>query len=1022
MSLIRCTATTSLVLAGLALSAPAQTLVKDIDATLPTELGGSEPADFTFADGVTYFTALGAGTGRELFASDGTPGGSGLVVDLLEGALSSEPTALTPFGSDVFFIATSSSTSGAFRSDGTAGGTALLLSGAEDVGSDGANLYLLDVAGGASTIYVSDGTVSGTSALFAGTNTKTQLVGEMNGWFFFIGDGDQLWRTDGTIGGTELVIETTIIGEHSMANGTLWFVLFANSGTPKWKLWKSDGTAAGTSVVKTLDFKPALLTAGANGCIFTRLIGPNVEPWISDGTGAGTFELATLSASFEGSFPEEFTPFGGGFVFSAVGSGIGRELYITDGTTAGTQLLIDLAVGIVNSNPEHMTEHAGEIYFKAGASSTNHELWKTDGTAAGTSMVADLKSNGDSDPSELASDGVNLWFSAYADGVGREPFVTDGSTTALIANLEPNAATDSSTIEFLADLNGTAIFLANDGVHGDELWASRGSAGTTRMLADISPGGGQPGSVSVSAHAIFDGLLYLNVSANSTGMLWATDGTPGGTFEVTPGMPSYQLAVSNGKLYFAADDPDREPWILNSKFETPQKLADLHPGDSYAGSFYPVGDLTVFSAEAPGLGRELYVTDGTEAGTQVLADLNPGPDDSFPKNFTTFNGEVYFIARTGSSQRIWSTDGTPAGTVLRVDPLVEFGSGGSPVGLTPAAGLLYFTAGGSAFAFDPVANSSIDLLLSGVDGFDTFFPIGDEVLILDDDDEFLYRYTGTPGVFDVLVQGTGFPLNLRVETAGELAFVQRDNELLTTDGTPGGTVLVEPLVPFSMSQYGYPETDLHPTQVGSDARVLVQGYDPVAGRELWISDGTAAGTGPLLDVDGTPADSSPSQFFRAGDLVFFTADDGIHGRELHAIPFAATGGYVAENFGTVCPMTTGETPTMSSTGAPRVGSAGFTVDYDGAPAGSAALLFYSPAQTVAPLGGGCALYFGAPYFLYPGSALTDVAGHGTLPVPVPNDPFLAGLTLAFQYLVSDPGGVLFGAVAPTDGLEVVLGP
>ncbi len=75
---------------------------------------------------------------------------------------------------------------------------------------------------------------------------------------------------------------------------------------------------------------------------------------------------------------------------------------------------------------------------------------------------------------------------------------------------------------------------------------------------------------------------------------------------------------------------------------------------------------------------------------------------------------------------------------------------------------------------------------------------------------------------------------------------------------------------------------------GSDPRDLVVLGDQVvytarteqAGRELWVSDGTAGGTRLLDDVRPGRASSTPQELEVAGDRVWFTADDGVAGREL----------------------------------------------------------------------------------------------------------------------------------------------
>jgi ELWxxDGT repeat protein len=55
--------------------------------------------------------------------------------------------------------------------------------------------------------------------------------------------------------------------------------------------------------------------------------------------------------------------------------------------------------------------------------------------------------------------------------------------------------------------------------------------------------------------------------------------------------------------------------------------------------------------------------------------------------------------------------------------------------------------------------------------------------------------------------------------------------------------------------------------------------DAATGEELWSSDGTPGGTGPLRDVFPGPRSSEVRWLTAAGDRVFFVADDGVHGRE-----------------------------------------------------------------------------------------------------------------------------------------------
>jgi ELWxxDGT repeat protein len=67
----------------------------------------------------------------------------------------------------------------------------------------------------------------------------------------------------------------------------------------------------------------------------------------------------------------------------------------------------------------------------------------------------------------------------------------------------------------------------------------------------------------------------------------------------------------------------------------------------------------------------------------------------------------------------------------------------------------------------------------------------------------------------------------------------------------------------------------------------------VNGTELWRSDGTAAGTVLTADINPGFFSSSPADLTVAGGHLFFSADDGVHGRELWDPPISpATGGFV----------------------------------------------------------------------------------------------------------------------------------
>src|SRR3954463_15061133 len=105
------------------------------------------------------------------------------------------------------------------------------------------------------------------------------------------------------------------------------------------------------------------------------------------------------------------------------------------------------------------------------------------------------------------------------------------------------------------------------------------------------------------------------------------------------------------------------------------------------------------------------------------------------------------------------------------------------------------------------------------------------------------------------------------------------DELWRSDGTAAGTAMVKAI-------NGTPSADEscdceHLTNVGGT--VFFSATDGSHGKELWMSDGTPGGTAMVKDINSTPSsseDSSPDQLTNVGGTLFFTADDGVNGREL----------------------------------------------------------------------------------------------------------------------------------------------
>src|SRR5262245_2552982 len=106
--------------------------------------------------------------------------------------------------------------------------------------------------------------------------------------------------------------------------------------------------------------------------------------------------------------------------------------------------------------------------------------------------------------------------------------------------------------------------------------------------------------------------------------------------------------------------------------QAPQLLADVNPAPGVGSN----GGILCRSPRQPELllalddgvvGRELWRTDGTAAGTSLLVDLSPGPAG------TTFVGGAgdpefaWFVVARAGAMELWRTDGTAAGTLRLLD-------------------------------------------------------------------------------------------------------------------------------------------------------------------------------------------------------------------------------------------------------------------------------------------------------------------------------------------------------------------
>lgn len=114
------------------------------------------------------------------------------------------------------------------------------------------------------------------------------------------------------------------------------------------------------------------------------------------------------------------------------------------------------------------------------------------------------------------------------------------------------------------------------------------------------------------------------------------------------------------------------------------------------------------------------------------------------------------------------------------------------------------------------------------------------------------------------------------------------DELWKSDGTAAGTVLVKDI---NAGSYGFYLGSL--TAVGSTLYFLA--FEGADGEELWKSDGTADGTVMVKDIDPGGDGSYPIDLVNAGGTLYFSAYDKADGYELWKSDSTAAGTVLVEN-------------------------------------------------------------------------------------------------------------------------------
>lgn len=543
--------------------------------------------------------------------------------------------------------------------------------------------------------------------------------------FIFAGQdnshGIELWSMD-LNGDNKKLVKDIFPGSDSSKIKNLVVInnialFFADDGTTGYELWRSDGTAEGTFLL--FDTTPENRAhydyslnqnqvVFFNDYIYFTFDHPDYgkEIWKTQGEKGSTSLVSDYETGANNFSPRDFRVIGTRLLFIADTLANGQELFYLENDTINLlyDFTSDASDGLYNSST--LVQRGSEVFF-----TSQGNLWKSDGTIVGTTLLSATNPF-----SMTLSD--NFLYAEFDSGNGQEPHLIDPNTGTLTELADTTTGAETVCRTYFTPAEDGDMYITIGYTSGScfgsvswKIWYSDGTVLNTKEVMSIP---GFSFSHTPPFSHFRNNKLYLNFS----NVTYEVTKDALNNFTQNTLSTTEKLSYVKDRFWVYVDSVTKKVNIFNIDSLSNVSLESenfIQNGDFDSGGIFVFKDKLIFSNNQYSGFRDFYIYDPLTEATSPLKGSHPTFNAVFPSGGSSDADPVvlddYFLYKGSdpvNGRELWISDGTPGGTNL----ISDFTSGTSSSNFEPYASTgntaLYFAnidAGRSLFCYD--ANTDI---------------------------------------------------------------------------------------------------------------------------------------------------------------------------------------------------------------------------------------------------------------------------------------------------------------------------